>query len=94
MAFDDCFYRCSYNYELCVLRKLLLPTEVDRDRGGELGHGARDGRDTETKCLSRLEPGVPIHLLGLDPPWFNLSLRPVCDCIIVFDANFVCFLYP
>ena len=29
----------------------LLPSDgVDRDSGGELGHGAQTGRDTETKC--------------------------------------------
>ena len=28
----------------------------------------RAGRDTETKCLSQLEPGVPIHLLCPNPP--------------------------
>ena len=43
-------------------------TTVDQDSGGELGHGARAGRDTATKCLSRLEPGIPIHLHSPDPP--------------------------
>ena len=39
-----------------------LPLDgVDRDSGGESGHGARAGRDTETKWHPRLEPGVPIH---------------------------------
>ena len=28
---------------------------MDRESGGESGHGARAGRDTEIKCLSRLE---------------------------------------
>jgi len=32
----------------------LPPYGVDRDSGGESGHGARAGRDIETKCLSRL----------------------------------------
>ena len=32
---------------------------VDRDCGGESGHGTRAGRDTETKCLSLLKPSVP-----------------------------------
>ena len=45
----------------------LLSTEVDRVRGGKSGHGARAGRDTETESLSRLEPGVLIHLLSSDP---------------------------
>ena len=43
-------------------------TGVNRDRGGELGYGGRAGRDTETKCLSQLEPGVPLHLHRPDPP--------------------------
>ena len=43
--------------------EIAIPSDrVDRDSGGESGHGGRAGRDTETKCLSRLEPGVPIHL--------------------------------
>ena len=33
---------------------------VDRDSGGESGHGARAGRETETKCLAR-PAHVPIH---------------------------------
>ena len=46
-----------------------LPSDgVDRDSGGESGHGASARRDRETKCLSRLEPGVPIHLHSPDPP--------------------------
>ena len=55
------------------------PDGVDRDGGGESGHGAQAGRDTGTKCLSRLKPSVPIHFpipcrLGLRPGW--LGLRP------------------
>ena len=25
--------------------------------------------ETQTKCLSQLEPGVPIHLVFPNPPW-------------------------
>ena len=62
-----------YHYSWKKYRKIWLlkfiPSDgVDRDSGGELGHGARAGRDTETKCLSQLEPGVLIHLLCLNPP--------------------------
>ena len=46
-----------------------LPLDgVDRDSGGEAGHRAQAGRDTETKCLSRLKLGVPIHIHCPDPP--------------------------
>ena len=41
---------------------------VDRDRRGESGHRAQAGRDTQTKNLSQLEPGVPIHLVFPNPP--------------------------
>ena len=36
--------------------------------GTEEVNRQRAGRDTETKCLSQLEPGVPIHLLCPNPP--------------------------
>ena len=36
---------------LSLMYRFLPFTGVDRDRGGESGHGARAGRDTETKCL-------------------------------------------
>ena len=41
---------------------------VDRDSGGEMGHRAQAGGDTETKCFSRLESGIPIHLHSPNPP--------------------------
>ena len=41
---------------------------MDQERQAEAGDGAQVGSDTETKCLSRLEPGVPIHLHCPDPP--------------------------
>ena len=55
---------------------MLLFDGVDRDGGGESGHRAQAGRDIETKCLSRLEPDVPIHLHCPNPPrltvlWIN-----------------------
>jgi hypothetical protein len=36
--------------------------------GTEEVNRQRAGRDTKTKCLSQLEPGVPIHLLCPNPP--------------------------
>ena len=55
---------------------------VDRDSEGESGHGARAGRDTETECLSRLKPGVPILLYCLDPP------RPTIGTNLLPSFNF------
>ena len=47
---------------------LLVPSDgVDWDSGGESGLGAQAGRDAETKCLFRLEPGVLIHTVSPDP---------------------------
>ena len=45
--------------------------EVNRDTGLEPG-------ESETKCLSRLEPGVPIHLHCPDPP-----------CLMVFSFGMI-----
>ena len=47
---------------------LILSDGVDRDSGGESGHRARARRDTETKCLSWLEPSIPIHHHCPNPP--------------------------
>ena len=42
----------------------------DWDSGCESGHGARVGRNTETKCL---KPSVPIFLHCPDPPRLTVS---------------------
>ena len=44
------------------------------DTGAESRHGVRAGKDTETKCLSRLEPGVPINLQCPDPPRLTVQI--------------------
>ena len=50
---------------------MIVPSDgVDRDSGGDSGHGARARRDTATKCLSRLEPG----LLSSDPPRLTVGI--------------------
>ena len=67
------FYRTGLRWHLGnnFLMKLLLD-RVDRDSGGELGHRARAGRDTETKWLSRLKPGVLIHSV------YSLVMTRIC----------------
>ena len=45
-----------------------MTERVDRDTGLE-------PTGTETKCLSRLEPGVPIHILFPDPPRLTVGTR-------------------
>ena len=54
--------------DMIVDRIALLSDGVDWDSGGESGHGAQARRDIETKCLSPLEPSIPIHLHCPDPP--------------------------
>ena len=46
---------------------MTLSTRVDWDLQGESGHGSLAKRDEETKGCSRLETGVPIHLVSPDP---------------------------
>ena len=48
---------------------------MDRDSGDESGYGAQAGRDTETNCLSRLAPGVQIHLHCPDLPRLTVFLK-------------------
>ena len=43
-------------------------TDTVRRGEGESGHRARARRDTETKCLSWLEPSIPIHHHCPNPP--------------------------
>ena len=46
---------------------VLALTGVDRNLWGESGRQARAGRDM-CQCVSRLEPRVPIHPVGPNPP--------------------------
>ena len=62
------YFLYSYSTRL-ETGKCVIPSDlVDRDSGGESRHGARVERDTETRCLSRLEPGVPIQPVSPNPP--------------------------
>ena len=46
---------------------------MDWDSGGKSEHRAQTRRDRETKCLSWLEPGIPIHLHCSNPPHLTVS---------------------
>jgi len=84
---------------------MFIPSDgVEGDSGGESGHGVQAGRDTETKCRSRLEPGVPIHHHCPDPPRLTLIiyqfvfhaldiyiaiLCPIVIDLFLFGGNFL-----
>ena len=66
--------------------KEYVPSDgVDWESGDESGHRARVGRDIETKCLSRLEPGLPIHLYC--PDLLRLTVRYVISCTVAFKKK-------
>ena len=84
-------YRIAFVY-LCqeICETFDVPSDgVDRDSGGESGHRARAGRDTETKCLSRLKPGVPIHHHCPNPPHLmvNISWSVVFKRFLLYSVS-------
>ena len=84
------FYRTGLKWHLGNdLLMQLLAHGVDRDSGGESGHRARAGRDTETKCLSRLKPGVPIHHHCPNPPHLvvNISWSVVFKRFLLYSCS-------